>query len=52
MAKNNEANKNYEAWRKQRKDWGDIKPITKVIPNKKRGLKEKYPKRNIERNYD
>lgn len=37
MKKNNEAvNSSYEANRKIRKDWGDIKPITRVIPNKKK----------------
>lgn len=34
--KQKENNPMYDAWRKQRKDWGDIKPITKIIPNKKR----------------
>lgn len=37
MKKNNETvNGSYEANRKIRKDWGDIKPITRVIPNKKK----------------
>ena len=37
MKKNNEvANSSYEANRKIRKDWGDIKPITRAIPNKKK----------------
>lgn len=37
MKKNNEvANSSYEANRKIRKDWDDIKPITRVIPNKKK----------------
>ena len=37
MKKNNEtANSSYEANRKIRKDWGNIKPITRVIPNKKK----------------
>ena len=43
MKKNNEvANSSYEANRKIRKDWGDIKPITRVIPNKKKNPRVKY----------
>lgn len=30
-----EKNKNLEAYNKIRKDWGDIKPVTKVIQSKK-----------------
>ena len=41
--KNNEvANSSYEANRKIRKDWGDIKPITRVIPNKKKNPRVKH----------
>ena len=43
MKKNNEvANSSYEANRKIRKDWGDIKPITRVIPNKKKNPRVKH----------
>lgn len=34
MAKKN--NSTYEAIRKIRGDWGNISPVTKVIPNKKK----------------
>ena len=30
--------------RKQRNDWGNISPVTKVIPNKKKGQKVKHKK--------
>lgn len=43
MKKNN--NSSYEANRKIRKDWGDIKPITRVIPNKKKNLRVKHKDR-------
>ena len=43
MKKNNEtSNSSYEANRKIRKDWGNIKPITRVIPNKKKNPRMKY----------
>lgn len=43
MKKNNEtANSSYEANRKIRKDWGDIKPIMRVIPNKKKSPRVKH----------
>ena len=43
MKKNNEvANSSYEANRKIRKDWGNIKPITRVIPNKKKNQRAKH----------
>ena len=33
----------YETYRKLRRSWGEIRPITKVIPNKKRpSRKRKY----------
>lgn len=35
-------NPNYETWKKQRSDWGDISPVTKIIPNKKKNRKEKH----------
>ncbi len=34
--------------RKQRGDWGAISPVTKVIPNKKREIKEKHKKKLLE----
>ena len=43
MKKNN--NSSYEANRKIRKDWGDIKPITRVIPNKKKNPRVKHKDR-------
>lgn len=33
---------NYEVYRKIRRDFGNINPITKVIPNKKKNHKEKH----------
>ena len=42
MSKKENENPNINAWRKLRKDWGAIKPITKVIPNKKKNTKEKH----------
>ena len=30
--------------RKQRNDWSNISPVTKVIPNKKKTSREKYKK--------
>ncbi len=45
MNKNKKAeivNSSYEANRKIRKDWGDIKPITRVIPNKKKNQHVKH----------
>ena len=32
----------YKVLRKTRGDWGEIKPITKVIPNKKKNPKTKH----------
>lgn len=46
MKKNNEvANSSYEANRKIRKDWGNIKPVTRVIPNKKKNPRMKHKDR-------
>ena len=50
MKKNQELNPNYEAWKKIRGDWGNISPVTKIIRNKKKDTKVKYPKREMERN--
>lgn len=33
-----------EIWKSMRRDWGDIKPVTKVIPNKKKNQKIKRKK--------
>ena len=32
----------YKIYRKLRRDWGDIKPTTRIIPNKKKKPKEKH----------
>lgn len=32
----------YDAIRKIRGDWGDISPVTKIIPNKKKNQKPKH----------
>ena len=42
--KNNISNSNpvYEAIKKIRGDWGDINPVTKIIPNKKKNSKIKH----------
>ena len=43
MKKNDETvNSSYEANRKIRKDWGNIKPVTRVIPNKKKNPRVKH----------
>lgn len=49
MKKEKETNPMYEAWRKQRGDWGAIKPITRRIDDKKHHGKIKYGKRDLER---
>ena len=38
-------NKEKERAKKFRGDWGDIKPITRIIPNKKKKTKDKHSKR-------
>ena len=50
MKQKQELNPNYEAWKKIRGDWGNISPVTKIIRNKKKDTKVKYPKREMERN--
>ena len=50
--KKQEQNKNYEVWRKIRGDWGNVNPVTKIIRNKKKDTKLKYPKQDKERKYD
>lgn len=48
-----EKNSFYETYKKIRKDWGDIKPTTKTIENKKKyKRKEKHPKKFIEDSFD
>ena len=36
------------AIKKQRGDWGNISPVTKIIPNKKKNPKEKHKGRRYE----
>lgn len=40
--KNLESNPTYEVVRKIRGDWGNINPVTKIIPNKKKNPKIKH----------
>ncbi len=40
--KNLNSNPTYEVVRKIRGDWGDINPVTKIIPNKKKNPKIKH----------
>lgn len=40
--KKNDTPISYEVNRKIRRDWGEIKPITKIIPNKKKNPKIKH----------
>lgn len=35
----------YETLKKIRNDWGNVNPVTKVIPNKKKNPKQKHKKR-------
>ena len=37
-----------DIFQKQRRDWGDIHPATKVIPNKKKYTRKKKHKRKEE----
>lgn len=42
-----------EKYKKIKKDWGDIKPTTKTIKNKKKyKRKEKHPKKFIEDSFN
>lgn len=45
MTENKKKNSSYEAWRKIRGDWGNINPVTKIIPNKKKNPKIKHKKK-------
>ena len=40
--KNLKSNPTYEVVRKIRGDWGNINPVTKIIPNKKKSPKIKH----------
>lgn len=40
MKKLENTNSNRNAIKKQRGDWGNISPVTKIIPNKKRTRKK------------
>lgn len=44
MSKNNKqhANSTYETIRHMRGSWGNVKPVTKVIPNKKKDYSPLY----------
>ena len=42
MPKDNKKNPNYEAWKKQRNDWGNVKPYTQVHESKKYKKKVKH----------
>ena len=52
MKKQKVTNPLYDAWRKQRGDWGNINPVTKIIRDKKKDHKLKYPKQDKERKID
>lgn len=38
----------YEVVRKQRRDWGEINPVTRTIPNKKKNRKEKHKRKEFD----
>lgn len=38
----------YEAMKKTRGDWGDISPVTKILPSKKKNRKEKHKRQSYE----
>jgi len=46
--KNLNSNPTYEVVRKIRGDWGDISPVTKIIPNKKKNPKIKHKGRQYD----
>ena len=46
--KNLNSNPTYEVVRKIRGDWGDINPVTKIIPNKKKNPKIKHKGREYD----
>lgn len=41
----------YEVNKKIRKDWGEIKPVPRIIPNKKKNQKIKHKGKEFD-NYD
>lgn len=47
-AKKKPENSSYEVNRKIRRDWGEIKPYTRIIPNKKKNQKIKHKGRGFE----
>lgn len=40
--KNKNTNSTYEVVRKIRGDWGEVNPVTRIIPNKKKNQKIKH----------
>ena len=42
MNRRKPTNSTYEAVRKIRGDWGNISPVTKIIPNKKKNQRIKH----------
>ena len=46
--KNLESNPTYEVVRKIRGDWGNVNPVTKIIPNKKKNPKIKHKGRQYD----
>ena len=50
MKKKKEENSSYEANRKIRRDWGNISPVTRIIPNKKKNPKTKHKGKEINDN--
>lgn len=47
MSKKQAINSTYEVVRKIRGDWGNINPVTKVIPNKKKNQKVKHKGKDL-----
>lgn len=48
MSKKKEENMTYETIRKMRGDWGNVNPVTKIIPNKKKNPKIKHKNKQYE----
>lgn len=48
MSKKKEKNATYETIRKIRGDWGNVNPVTKIIPNKKKNPKVKHKNKQYE----
>ena len=48
MSKKKEENTTYETIRKIRGDWGNVNPVTKIIPNKKKNPKIKHKNKHYE----